>query len=456
MLGRATLPLLAVIALVASGCLSVKPTAPGSPSDLVPTFTSTAVSKDTPGAEPVIAALPDGTLFVQGIGGAKPVPQSPRNVNLNTLWRSTDGGKTWADVTPPGLANEESHDGFVATGNGASVYLENTAGLTFEPFRSDDKGATWTPLPTVKLPLLMHRSWIVPVGASTVEVVMEAFPPTYATYLGGQRDPTNPQSGTPNEGLWYMSSTDKGMTWSAPTQIDPIVNFAGQSNLVASVDGKFMAVVRYTEPYTADGPHYTKGTFYLIYSEDGGATWGKRDMFPLTSELASAIEPLTLDSNGVMTMAWSQAANGTSQLRFAISKDHGKTWSAPRTTLAAPTTSTQAMPFIVNRAPGEIGVVWYQADVVGPASKVNASWHGMYALVTGADTDTPTATTTAATAEIHHGNICARGPACGPGEDRRLLDYPWLVFDARGLPRAAFASTEWSAPSAFAVYAGAI
>lgn len=397
-----------------------------------------AVSQEAPGAEPVIAVLSDGTIFIEGIGSN---PGAARNV-VNKVWRSRDDGRTWQDVTPPALGQEQSFDGFLAVGNGDRVYAVNVAGTTFELFRSDDKGQTWVPLQPPRIPLLMHRNWVVPVGDSTIHVVMEALPPSFLV---------PPATDTPNEGLWYLRSDDRGETWTVPVQIDPVVNFAGQGNLAIDASGQRLYVPRYEDD--ADPALYESGHWYLIHSDDGGHTWDRREMFDLDGELASAVMPLAFDEAGTLFFAWSQLDNGTSTLFLSTSKDHGATWS-PRWPVA-PGRGAQSMVWIDAYRTDELALVWYASDANGSAVKVDAPWHVDFAWVTNASgPDARTHVSRATIAPVHEGNICAKGPACMPGEDRRLLDYPWVDIGPDGRAHTAFASTQWSRPSAFAVYAG--
>lgn len=441
-----------VLALLLAGCVSQSgPNAPAAlpedPGDVL-RFVSTAVSQDAPGAEPVIASAPDGALYVEGIGATL---VGATRTNVNKAWRSLDDGATWVDITPPALGEHRSNDGFIAVDKGGRVYVANVASLTLQMFRSEDQGRTWTPLPIPHLPLLMHRHWIVPTGDATLHVTIEALPPSFAPALGGA--PALPGSVPQNEGLWYMRSDDRGDTWTVPVQIDPLVNFAGQGNLVVDVAGEKLYELRYADRDGALTPTYEQGQWYLLASEDGGATWERREAFPLTSELASAVEPLALDPAGTLYMAWSQERDGTSLLHLASSRDGGRTWSAPR--LLGDAGATQSMPWIAPRNAGELALVWYQADVHGTASKVNASWFAHAGWISGADTDRPILASARATPEaVHEGNICARGPACGRGEDRRLLDYPWVVVGPDGRAHGVVASTKWDRPSAFAVYVG--
>lgn len=357
---------LLALAAFAAGCTTPAPPADtGLPSpDLgaaLRLLGPVAISTEAPGAEPVIAVASDGTLFVEGVGGIEAAAGA--RTNVNKAWRSTDEGATWRDVTPPGLGQERSNDGFVAVGNGDTVYVANVASLTFQVFRSDDLGDTWVPLEPVRLPLLMHRHWIVPHGPSTLHVVVEALPPGFVA---------PPAAGlTPNEGLWYVRSDDRGDTWSVPVRIDPVVNFAGQGNLVVSADGRRLYVLRYEDEGGAQ-PRYEAGLWYLMASEDGGASWERLDAFPLTTELAAAVPSLALDGADTLFMVWSQEVAGTSRLHLARTVDGGRTWSAPF--VFGDPQGTQAMPWTDAKGFGRLAVVWYAADVQGTAASVDAPW----------------------------------------------------------------------------------
>ncbi|MEA3199919.1 MAG: hypothetical protein QOE90_1347 [Thermoplasmata archaeon] len=444
--GRLLVLALALVAV--AGCVT-PPSPAASPAgiaDAAARFApSVAVSKAAPGAEPVIASLPDGTLFVEGVG-------SDGTQNVNKVFRSTDQGKTWSDVTPPAIGEDRSNDGFLAVGNGGTVYASNVFSLTLQMFASADKGATWTPVPAPHVPAAMHRHWILPVGDSTIHLAMEALPPSYAGRLAGL-PPVDAAPATPNQGMWYARSDDKGQTWTTPVQIDPNVNFAGQGNMVVSADGKFLAVLRYEEKQSSPlTPTYEKGHWYLISSEDGGATWKRTEAFDLTSTLAAALPSTAIDAQGNLYAVWSQEVNGTSRLQLAHSPDHGKTWHLRA--LDVGPSGAQAMPWIANKGNGTLGVMWYQASLPGQASKIDATWDGFYADLLDAATAPHAGAAYDVAPGLHKGNICARGPACSGPEDRRLLDYPWITLGPKGQADLVFASTEGgSGVSAYAVTA---
>lgn len=414
-----------------AGCASL----PSADPDELAFFAPVAVSKEAPGAEPVIALAPDGTAYVEGIGR-----EEARNVNK--VFRSDDGGATWTDVTPPATGYERSNDGFLAVGDDGTVYASNVFSLTFQLFRSDDKGASWTRLSIPPVPATMHRHWYAATG-DTLHVTIEAFPASYAPFFAG----LPPLPGSENDaqgGMWYLRSDDRGATWSTPAHIDPIVNFAGQTNMVMSADGQKLYVGRYQEDADPSEYTYDDGHWYLLASEDGGATWERREMFDLTSEISTAVPGLSLAPDGALWMAWTQEFAGNSTLFVANSTDGGATWSAPW--MPDGSAGTRAMAWSGVAPDGRVGLMWYQADVAGTASKVDAAWSVLY-MELGRD---PVRVTPE---RVHEGNICAKGPACGEGEDRTLLDYPWMDFGPDGEAWLVFPSTEWDRPSAYAVVA---
>lgn len=430
-------PILLLIALLLPGCAAIQDLL-GSGGPLAFEL-PVAVSTDAPGAEPVIAVAPDGTVYVEGIG-------RQGNGNVNKVFRSDDAGKHWTDITPPGPGTERSNDGFLAVGDDGAVYASNVFSLTFQLFRSDDRGATWTRLNLPPMPPLMHRHWVWPVG-STLHVTIEALPPSFVPFLAGA--PPLPTAATDaRAGMWYLRSNDKGTTWSVPIQIDPFVNFAGQSNMVVSGDGQGLYVGRYQEEAAPPDYSYDDGHWYMLASEDGGTTWERREMFDLTTEMSTAVPGLARTADGALWFAWSQEYGGNSTVHLASSRDNGTTWSEPTRPIGA--NGTHAMAWAAASPDGDVGLMWYAADTNGTASLVNASWNVHYAKLSNG---TAQAQTNVTTTSVHEGNICARGPACRAGEDRRLLDYPWMDFGPDGAAYLVFPSTKWDKPSAFAVVA---
>jgi hypothetical protein len=199
-------------------------------------------------------------------------------------------------------------------------------------------------------------------------------------------------------------------------------------------------------------PTYARGHWYLVSSRDAGASWKRSEMFDLTSELGAAIPFLVVDPAGPVYSFWSQEADGTSRLTYSFSKDRGASWATPR--LLPLGSGAQSMVAGDAKGPGRVALGWFEADARGTAPKVNASWGFWTATVTGLDSDAPSGNATLAAADVHRGNVCPKGPACKPGEDRRLLDYPWVDVGPDGRARFVFPSTAWDKPGSFAMYAG--
>lgn len=399
-----------------------------------------AVSTTAPGAEPVIALAPDGTAYVEGIG------RMGDRGNVNKVWRCDAARADCTDITPAGPGEERSNDGYVAVSDDGTVYAANVFSLTFQVYRSEDQGRTWTRLDIPPLPPLMHRHWIIPIG-DTVHVTIEALPPSFVPYLGGA-PPLPTDASDAQSGMWYTRSEDGGDTWTEPTQIDPIVNFAGQSNMVASADGEKLYVGRYQEDAAPPEYTYDDGHWYMLVSDDGGDSWERREMFDLTSEMSTAVPGLALTPDGALTYAWTQETEGRSQLFVAGSVDGGETWSAPSRPVR--TNGTMAMAWAAAAPDGRVGLMWYEAPANDTASQVDAAWSVWYAEIRDGAVDGPVLVTPQS---VHDGNICAKGPACAEGEDRTLLDYPWMDFDGRGKAHLVFPSTDWDNPSAFAMVA---
>lgn len=439
-------------ALLLAGCIGglTSPESDGSTEptpDLGGPIGAVDISTTWPGAEPVIDAGPQGTLYVEGVGTYQPDDGPSRGVNK--VFRSLDRGETWTDVTPQGPGQEETGDGYLAVGPDGTVYAANVFGLTFQVYRSTDRGESWTPLNVPRLPLLMHRHWIEPTE-DAVHVTVEALAPGAVPFLLG--GPTlEGQADHPNTGMYYFRSTDDGETWTTPERIDPKINYVGQSDMALGPDGESIFVVRYEEPdETAPLHHsYDDGVFYLLASTDGGDSWERKEMFELEAPIGSALTSLSVDDEGRLQFVWAEMTGNRSKIHLATSADAGDSWDQRVLDVGD---GTQAMPFATSLEGDRLALVWYEAHAPGNPVEVDADWHVHTAVLDDVSAE-PTVAATWTTAEtVHRGNICVYGPACGDGEDRRLLDYPWVTTGPAGQIHAAWASTMWDRPSAHPVY----
>jgi len=99
-------------------------------------WTSTPLSEWTPRLEHSSVTLPDGSIVL--MGGA---------TYRNDVWRSTDGGTTWTEMTASAAwAGREAHTSVVLP-DGSIVLMGGSTGTGThlnDVWRSTDKGATWT------------------------------------------------------------------------------------------------------------------------------------------------------------------------------------------------------------------------------------------------------------------------------------------------------------------------
>lgn len=456
---RWTIAFLAVL-LLSAGCLgSNGPDDPDEPAgegtdvaDEIPRFAETTnVSTDHAGAEPIVDVGPDGTVYLQGLGqtsdeaaapftpagGAAVAPASENNV-----WRSTDGGQTWTRITPPDTGGNYTGDGLVHAADDGTVYAANAygpdpgvlvtpVGTTFQSgpstlhvFRSSDQGDTWTRLPVPEFPHSIHRMWMQTDG-STVHMTVAA---------------NSPDSNA--RPLWYIRSDDRGDTWSDPTIVHPERSIG--SDLALGPDGTLYIVV-----WTPEG----ETDFQLARSTDGGEAFERLAMVDGAPRegFASSWQSLEAGPNGTLTFVWSQADEGTAQVRYTVSTDQGDSWTEPRK--VSPSSGDQLLPWVAASGPGQTDVLWIEANRTDGS---NASWLPHTARLTGLGGQAPTVhTQQIGERPLHVGEVCVAAYCSGENGTSRMLDFTWIAHGPEGGLHAAFSSTQWDQAGAFPVYASA-
>lgn len=415
--GSAVSAAVALTMVVTAGCSSEETRSTG-PAFSAPVF----VDPEKGGAEPVLAIAPDGTLYINGIH--REAPDGPAE---SVLWRSTDRGATWVEVTPePAPAWQRTQDAHVAVAADGALYYANAhaVGISADsPFlvnvyRSDDAGRTWTGLPVVLPADRLHRMWLVTERSRTVHLAVEEVPPEV--------------------GLWYTRSDDRGTTWRDAILVDGAVGFG--SNLAHDSLSGTLYVARLDR---AEG-------WYLRVSTDGGETWAKRPMFRNAYPEGSSWRALAVDGGGAVHFATAEGVGGRAQVLLASSLDGGRTWIGPRT--VAPSSGPQMLPWLAAGEPGRVALAWYERESAGPPTE--GMWRLQVALVDDAGTDRAWVRVSRVLNEaVHDGPICASGPGCAPGE-RRLLDFAGVAWGPDDTVHVAYATTtDWERAFGRAAYA---
>lgn len=427
---------LAVLAVALAGCAAPAAVEVASTGELlesagVPTFLpSVLVDATRAGGEPVIAVLQSGTILVSAHPGYTHYhPSSPTHPGVELvaptslqsyLWRSTDGGATWAHV---GLPMAPGGAGPRSTGFGVSdpeftvmpdgtVCYTDLEGLAMSSVScSTDDGVTWIGNP-VASQRPNDRQWLASYGEELY------FTANFFT------------------DHMLLASTDRGLTWEQ--RGDTLCS----GDLVAN-------------PRT--GTLYAGCPTGVSVSTDAGRTFEERAAADVDTT-RSMTEPAIDAADNVWT---AYATEDERTLTLVGTPDDGATW--PWTLDLTPYAAAHATgttgapehlfvwPWVSAGSAGRVAVTWFGANAAGPSGDVAADtpWNVYTAFVVGADTATPEVVFVQVTTEpMHMGAICQRGTACqidsvqgDPASDRRLGDFFETTIDLEGNLLYAFSDT---------------
>lgn len=128
--------------------------------------------------------------------------------------------------------------------------------------------------------------------------------------------------------LRYLRSTDAGENWSAPVRVDtdataPLAPHRGMDAQIAASGAKVVAI--WNRPGTGFNG---RGPMATALSADGGATW-QPGPNPADDGLPSdhSFVDCAADAAGVFHLVWLDSRGGPKGLRYANSRDGGKSWS---------------------------------------------------------------------------------------------------------------------------------
>jgi hypothetical protein len=341
------------------------------------------------GNEPLIAAAPDGTLYISA---------------LQHIYSSTNSGATWTELLGPIYASSINlnSDSSISVDPGNRLYFTFDypyAGTT-AVCTSDDRGITWNCNPAV-VPGGTDRMW------------------TLAPTLTDDYEVTN-------EGLYetaFLHSTDRGSTW-APTSIGagllepqtgPLLQIPGSSDVlqIAKIYGTLPQEVPELKLYVYS-PN-TTGSIISAVRSTGLA-------------MPIALPSAALGRDGQLWVATEELNSaGGKQVVLARSTNAGVTWSklAP---IPGTTSGTAIFTWVAAGGPHHVGVIYYYTPDNGdPGTLTNSTWSVVWAESFNADAAVPTWTVTSVENNIHTGAICVAADCTG--DNRFAGDFINALID---------------------------
>jgi hypothetical protein len=431
---RAILAALAVpaLALLAAPATAAKPK-PRVVTGLLPGMHGKGVNHD---AEPALAAGPDGVLWATS-NALSLMCGRPTNCGSD-IWRSTNGGRTWAWVANPFLTADPTGTYAMGGGDGdiavapvknasghynvyvASLWVSNSVAV------SRDGGKTWEVQPLesapgsyglvpVALPVtppsapasaFADRPWIGADGACGVYFAYNQLPGN-VTFMQ-HYDACQPV--LVKNGL------------SVPFTVD-----AAGATYTGKVSGRFVVDTAPKSKYlhTVYYPAVANRKVMVSVSTDG-VTWTPRTVAPFSDEGVVPVWPVTaaVDATGRLYVAWHDSATSW----VASSADSGAHWTTPVRLNRGATTAVY--PTVAAARSGEAVVLWYGTSREGPSSdldamgapggKRSAAWQ-VYESRTR-DGGRSWSEAVALTGPVHRGAVCVRGGGCLTDGSRNLLD----------------------------------
>jgi hypothetical protein len=369
-------------------------------------------------------------LYRPGFTSLAPVLFNYRNqVNI---WYSADGGAGWNRVSVPGgfatppAQNSGFSDPDLTQDEGGRIYNTGINLVNDALFSTNDGGKTWD-----KGTANCHngdRPWLagaekdhVYVGTDTAEGT-----PSHTVFESTDGGNTCSQTGIPDGGKTADGQDYGGygkLYWDHARKqlVEPALFYDASGNVTGIGASTWRpGEAKFTPAKVTDT---TLFSHFPIVAIDGG---GNYYLVWDSDERTAKTTPSACDDTKGKVLP--------NRVRMAVSRDGGRTWSAP-TDVAAPPDARVLWPWGTAGDAGKLSIVWYQTDKVADIDCEAANVFIYEARIdNAADPATRTVTTVNASVRpIHQNSICQGGTVCvASGKDRRLGDFFTNAVDQRG------------------------
>ena len=202
-------------------------------------------------------------------------------------------------------------------------------------------------------------------------------------------------------------------------------------------------------PLVTAGPPWE---LWVARSTDGGTSWTRHQVAVVGDHNPANIFPeLTIDKAGTLYVTWSQTQGpgsnengltGEQDVYYTYSTTLGSAW-APPINLTPSTGKTAVFPWMVAGDPGQVDVVYYQANtginsnVAVTDSNGNVTNPSVWNVIFGHSNNATNTGSNFSNTQItdhpnHVGQICTGGVGCIVGGDRNLGDFFTVDVDHLG------------------------
>lgn len=347
--------------------------APGGDGALGVSFWSSNDAAQSFGPGKAIGSLGGGGDSEVEVGSDHTVYVADLEIAANAICRSKDFGATFGDNCDTGLASNQAGPESDREWLTASPTDANVLYLTYHDFagqvpiieKSTDGGSSWAPCGSI----------FDPAG------------PAFSTFSTGGTDVGKPAIARDN--TIYVPIAE-------PTS--PIGGAGYDALYVAVGDRGCTSTFRSSTVYTRPGANLAN-IFSFVGVDGGDNVWA------IASGKLAADKPFTIN--------------------VFVSRDKGKTWSAPIVVNPPEQKTALFGTLAAGRAPGQAVVGWYATDTTSNPDDTRNQWR--YYGATTEDFGQHWNVATITDQPFHHGAICTSGVVCSSG--RELLDFSSVGVD---------------------------